>query len=59
MSGGLTMGRDVLLAVLELALKYGVPAIIDAVNRSHGNVTVDKVRELESLVRAPDSYDPE
>lgn len=53
------MGRDVLLAVLELALKYGVPAVIEAVNRGHGDVTVDKVRELESLVRDPDSYDPE
>lgn len=53
------MGRDVLLAVLGLALKYGVPAVIDAVNRGHGDVTVDNVRELESLVRDPDSYDPE
>jgi len=53
------MDRAVLLAVLELALKYGVPAVIEALNRCKGIVTVDKVRELESLVRDPDSYDQE
>jgi len=53
------MGKALLVAVLELAARHGIPAVLDAVNRCRGEVTVEKVRSLVDLVRDPDAYDKE
>jgi len=53
------MGKALLVAVLELAARHGMTAVLDAVNRCQGDVTEEKVRSLVDLVRDPDAYDKE
>lgn len=49
--------QAILIAVLELALKHGVPAIIEAVRRCEGDVTPQKIADLAELVQHPESYE--
>ncbi len=51
------MSKEVLVTVLRLALTHGVPAVLDAVERCKGEVSVEKIRQLADLVPDPDSYD--
>lgn len=51
------MDKELLITVLRIALQHGVPAVLDAVERVQGDVTVEKVRALTELVPDPDTYD--
>lgn len=51
------MSKELLVALLEMALRYGVPAVLGAVQRCQGEITLARVQELVSLVPDPDSYD--
>ncbi|MGX7950471.1 peptidase M16 [Oleidesulfovibrio alaskensis] len=47
----------VLIKGLELAAKYGVPAVIEAVKTlGKESVTLADIAELEGLVKRPESY---
>ncbi|MEG6505863.1 peptidase M16 [Nitratidesulfovibrio sp. 1201_IL3209] len=48
--------QQIIITVLELALRHGVPAILDAVKRCEGEVTAEKIESLAGLVKDPDSY---
>lgn len=49
--------KEIVILILELALRHGVPAIIEAVKRCEGDLTVQKVRDLAELVQTPESYE--
>ena len=54
------MNTAVLLTILELALKYGVPAVqsaIEAMNKD--KITEDDIRALPGLIRKPEEYQHE
>jgi len=48
--------KEILIVVLELALRHGVPAVLDAVKRCEGEVTAEKIESLAGLVKNPESY---
>ena len=51
------MNTAVIMTILELALKYGVPAVqsaIEAMNKD--KITEDDIRALPGLIRKPEEY---
>lgn len=51
------MNTQVLVTALELAAKYGVPAVLDIVRTwSKDTVTLEDVQQLESLVQPANDY---
>lgn len=51
------MNTAVLLTILELALKYGVPAVqsaIEAMNKD--KITEEDIKALATMIRKPEEY---
>lgn len=51
------METAVILAIIEMAAKYGIPAVIDAVNAwGLDSIKESDLAHLEALVAKPESY---
>ena len=51
------MNTAAILSILELAVKYGVPAVqaaIEAINKEE--ITEEDIRELPGMIRKPSEY---
>ncbi len=52
---------NLLIAILQLAATYGVPAVQKAIevwSKEYGDITLDDIEKLKELIKHPDEYFP-